>query len=83
MFTNDRELIKKLNNPVKKIKTIYHITLNKVLNEVDLNRLLKGVILNGKKISLDLISYVTNKKKNEIGIEKIRAKIIFPRCFFV
>lgn len=82
LFTNDRELIKKLNNPVKKIKTIYHITLNKVLNEVDLNRLLKGVILNGKKRSLDLISYVTNKKKNEIGVENSRGDIRLIKQLF-
>ena len=56
LFTNDQDLIKKLNNPIKKIKTIYHITLNKVLDEIDLNQLRKGVVLNGKKRSLDLIS---------------------------
>ena len=82
LFTNDRELIKKLNNPVKKIKTIYHITLNKVLTESDLNHLIKGVMLNGKKKSLDLISYVTNKKKNEIGVENSRGDIKLIKQLF-
>ncbi len=78
LLTNDQNLTKKLNNPNKKIKTIFHITLDKPLTQNHLESIQRGIVINSKKIKIHTISYVSGKKKNEIGIEnyKISGKII-------
>ena len=75
LFTNDTELTKKLNNPTKQIKEIYHIALNKKLIAADLKKLQNGLVIGKKKILLDEISYIENKDKNEIGIEILQGGI--------
>ena len=75
LFTNDTELTKKLNNPTKQIKEIYHIALDKKLILADLKKLQNGLAIGGKKMFLNKISYVENKDKNEIGIEILHGGI--------
>ena len=60
---------KKLSNPKKRVKEIYHLQLDKKLSAQDLKKIKKGLVIDGKKIMLDKISYIENKDKNEIGIE--------------
>ncbi|MBC8266381.1 MAG: rRNA pseudouridine synthase [Flavobacteriales bacterium] len=68
-FTNDTELAKKLTNPKKRIKEIYHVSLDKDLKLTDLKKIQAGLIIASKKINIEKISYIENKEKNEIGIE--------------
>lgn len=69
LFTNDGEMVKRLTNPKKPIKKIYHITLDKNLKSNDMKAISEGIILDGYKVQVDTISYVQNAPKKEVGIE--------------
>ena len=69
LFTNDNLIAKKLSNPKKRVKEIYHLQLDKKLSAPDLKKIQNGLVIDGKKVMLDKISYIENKDKNEIGIE--------------
>ena len=82
LLTNDQILTKKLNNPNKKIKTIFHAILDKPLDKNHLESIQKGIIINNKKIKIHTISYISGKKKNEIGIENYKISIKIIRILF-
>ena len=69
IFTNDLELSKKMLKKSARIKSIYHITLNKKLTQVDFNKIASGLKFNNYKLTVDKISYINGKEKNEIGLE--------------
>ena len=64
IFSNDVDLLKKIGSKTKKIKSIYHIKLDKNLKQKDLE-----YIKNADKKKIDMISYIKNSKKNEVGVE--------------
>jgi len=72
IFTNDTDLAKKLNNKNQIIKSIYQITLDKSLTQIDLEKIRKGFFINSGKATFKSISYIQNKDKNELGIEHNR-----------
>jgi len=82
LFTNDTALAKKLGSRHHVIKSIYQITLDKNLTQIDLEKIRAGVFLNGKKNTFDSISYVRNKAKNEIGIEHSRGGARYVKALF-
>lgn len=69
LFTNDNLMVKKLNNPKKRVKEIFHLKLDKKLLVSDLNKIQKGITIDSKKVIPNSISYIENKDKNEVGIE--------------
>ena len=69
LFTNDGELAKKLTHPKHNVRKLYHATLDRKLALTDLEKLRGDVIIEGKKVFIDAVSYVEGKKKNEVGIE--------------
>lgn len=69
LFTNDGELAKKLTHPKHNVKKLYHATLDRKLDLKDLQKLRGEVIIEGKKVFIDAISYVEGRTKNEVGIE--------------
>lgn len=82
LFTNDTDLAKKISNSKQKIKTIYQITLDKNLSQVDLEKIRSGIFMHGKTNTFDSISYITAKSKNEIGIENSRGGTKFVKQIF-
>jgi len=82
LLTNDQDLTKKLNSATKKIKTIFHITLDKPLAKNHLESIQKGIIIKNKKIKIHTISYISGKKKNEIGIENFKISVNIIRNLF-
>jgi len=82
IFTNDTVLAKKLNNRNKSIKSIYQITLDKNLTQIDLEKIRTGLFNNGKKNTFDSISYIKNKAKNELGIEHSKGGIKYLKEIF-
>ena len=82
LFTNDTDLSKKLCSSKQKIKSIYQITLDKSLSQTDLEKIKYGVFINGKTHTLDSISYIQNKDKNEIGIEHSRGGTKYVKNIF-
>ena len=69
LFTNDGELAKKLTHPKHDVKKLYHASLDKKLSLKDLEKLRGDVIIEGRKVFIDAISYVEGQNKTEIGIE--------------
>ncbi len=69
LFTNDGELAKKLTHPKHDVKKLYHASLDRKLDLKDLQKLRGNVIIEGKKVFIDAISYVEGQTKTEIGIE--------------
>ena len=69
LFTNDGELAKKLTHPKHDVKKLYHASLDKKLDLKDLQKLRGEVIIEGKKVFIDAVSYVDGQSKTEVGIE--------------
>ncbi|HAO15410.1 MAG TPA: pseudouridine synthase, partial [Tenacibaculum sp.] len=69
LFTNDGELAKKLTHPKHNVRKLYHATLDRKLTLSDLEKLRGDVVIEGKKVFIDAVSYVEGEKKNEVGIE--------------
>lgn len=69
LFTNDGELAKKLTHPKHDVKKLYHAFLDKKLSLKDLEKLRGDVVIEGRKVFIDAISYVEGQNKTEVGIE--------------
>lgn len=69
LLTNDGELATKLTHPKFKKKKIYHVFLDRKLEQADYDKLINGVELEpGDVVCADEASYV-NDKPDEIGVE--------------
>ncbi|MDT0641278.1 pseudouridine synthase [Zunongwangia sp. F363] len=69
LFTNDGALAKSLAKPKNGIRQIYHVELNKSLSQEDLEKIREGLYIEKSKLTVQDISYVTDRPKNEIGLE--------------
>lgn len=69
LFTNDGDLAKKLTHPKHNVRKLYHASLDRKLELRDLEKLRGEVIIEGRKVFIDAISYVDGEPKSEIGIE--------------
>ena len=69
LFTNDGEMAKKLTHPKHNVKKLYHASLDKKLSLTDLEKLRGDVVIEGKRVFIDAVSYVEGEKKTEVGIE--------------
>lgn len=69
LFTNDGDMAKKLTHPKHNVRKLYHASLDRKLELHDLEKLRGEVIIEGKKVFIDAVSYVNNEPKTEIGIE--------------
>lgn len=65
-FTNDDKLKEKLSK--KGMERLFHVELDKNLKAADLQSIKDGVLVEGKKIEVEEISYVENQPKKEVGI---------------
>lgn len=71
LLTNDGDLAKKLTHPSHEVKKIYRVTLDKVVQKEDLEKLLNGIILEDGISKADAAAFVNDphEPKKEIGIE--------------
>lgn len=69
LFTNDRELSKRLGRPKNGLRKIYHVTLTKELRSADLKRIQEGVSVEDHIVRVQDISFIDNTPKNQVGIE--------------
>jgi 23S rRNA pseudouridine2605 synthase len=67
LLTNDGDLAEKLSHPSHKVQKVYHVTLNKILNRPDFERLLKGVELEDGFVKVDTLHYA-GERKNEVEV---------------
>lgn len=69
LLTNDGHMTKKLTHPSFDAKKIYHVTLDKKLTNEDMKLIVEGIRLDEGIATVDQISFIEGKPKNEIGIE--------------
>lgn len=70
VFTNDLDLIKRLNHPKHNINQIFHVQLNRPMQPDHMKQLTtEGVQADRSLIKFDKISYIENKANTEVGIE--------------
>ncbi len=70
LFTNDTDLIKKLNHPRHAKKQIFHVEVQKNINFDDMKTLLEGVEMeDGGYVKPDKIEFIRDGKPKEIGVE--------------
>ncbi|PIF01045.1 MAG: pseudouridylate synthase [Maribacter sp.] len=69
LFTNDGDMTKRLKSPKNGLRKIYHVVLNRELRSADLKKIQEGVVLDGKTVRVQEISFIDNAPKNEVGIE--------------
>ena len=69
LLTNDGDLASKLTHPQYIKKKIYHVWLDRDVNEEDMQRIADGIELEDGPIHADAISYATDTDKNQVGIE--------------
>jgi 23S rRNA pseudouridine2605 synthase len=82
LFTNDTDIIRKFSLPNQKSPKIYQVTLDKNLKFEDLEKIEKGMILDGHRLSVDEISYIENEPKTEIGIKLRTPNVKVVRAIF-
>lgn len=68
LFTNDGDLAKKLTHPKYDHKKIYHVFLDKVVSEQDIQAIANGLELEDGFIKADEINYASDDR-TEVGIE--------------
>lgn len=69
LFTNDGDLAKKLTHPKHNVRKLYHASLDSKLDLKDLEKLRGEVVIEGRKVFIDAVSYVDGQPKSEVGIE--------------
>jgi 23S rRNA pseudouridine2605 synthase len=69
LFTNDGDLIARLNAPKNGLRKIYHVELTKPLKSTDLKRIKEGLEVEESLVRVQDISYIENAPKNQVGVE--------------
>ncbi|MBK0370694.1 pseudouridine synthase [Flavobacterium agrisoli] len=82
LFTNDTDMLRKFTIPNQKSSKIYQVSLDKNLKFEDLEKISKGVFLDGHRIAVDEVSYIENEPKSEIGLKLRSANVKVVRAIF-
>ena len=69
LLSNDLHLIKKLNSSKKGIKMIYKVTLDKSIDNLELEKIKKVNQLKNNQKEFKSVSYISGSSKKELGIE--------------
>lgn len=69
LFTNDGDMVKKLTDPKRNVKQLFHVSLDKKLALKDLQSLSENIVVDGKMVFVESVSYIEGQPKSEIGIE--------------
>jgi 23S rRNA pseudouridine2605 synthase len=82
LFTNDGELTKQLTHPKYEKLKVYHVFLDKNLDEIHMKELLDGIELEDGFINADNLNYTSIENKTEVGIELHSGKNRIVRRMF-
>ena len=69
LISNDGELAKNLTHPSKKVKKIYHATLNKPITQGDFQKVIDGVVLEDGPAPIDKLAFPNPNEPRELGLE--------------
>jgi 23S rRNA pseudouridine2605 synthase len=82
LFTNDTDMIRKFSLPNQKSSKIYQVSLDKNLKYEDLEKINKGLVLDGHRVFVEDVSYIDNEPKSEIGIKLRSSNVKVVRAIF-
>jgi 23S rRNA pseudouridine2605 synthase len=82
LFTNDTDMIRKFSLPNQKSSKIYQVSLDKNLKYEDLEKINKGLVLDGHRVFVEEVSYIDNEPKSEIGIKLRSSNVKVVRSIF-
>ncbi len=82
LFTNDTDMIRKFTLPNQKSSKIYQVSLDKNLKFEDLEKISKGLVLDGHRVFVEEVSYIDNEPKSEIGLKLRTANVKVVRSIF-
>lgn len=82
LFTNDTDMIRKFTLPTNKSSKIYQVSLDKNLKFEDLEKINKGLVLEGHRVFVEDVSYVEGEAKSEIGLKLRSANVKVVRSIF-
>ena len=82
LFTNDTDMIRKFTLPSQKSSKIYQVSLDKNLKFEDLEKISKGLTLDGHKVPVQEITYIENEPKSEIGLQLKSPNVKVVRAIF-
>lgn len=69
LLTNDGELTKKLTHPSHEVQKIYHVTVDKAVEDRHIEQIKKGLTLEDGFIKVDSVSRIEQGETNELGLE--------------
>ena len=82
LFTNDTDMIRKFTLPNQKSSKIYQVSLDKNLKFEDLERIEKGLTIDGHRIAVEEITYIEKEAKSEIGLKLKTSNVKVVRNIF-
>jgi 23S rRNA pseudouridine2605 synthase len=82
LFTNDTDMIRKFTLPNQKTSKIYQVSLDKNLKFEDLEKMSKGLVIDGHRVAIEEVTYIENEAKSEIGIKLKSANVKVVRNIF-
>jgi 23S rRNA pseudouridine2605 synthase len=82
LFTNDTDMIRKFTLPTNKSSKIYQVSLDKNLKYEDLEKIQKGLVLDGHRVFVEDVSYIEGEAKSEIGLKLRSANVKVVRSIF-
>ncbi|WPO80457.1 pseudouridine synthase [Flavobacterium sp. KACC 22761] len=82
LFTNDTDMIRKFSLPNQKSSKIYQVSLDKNLKFEDLEKISKGLVLEGHRVSVEEISYIEKEAKSEVGLKLRTSNVKVVRSIF-
>ena len=82
LFTNDTDMIRKFTLPSQKSSKIYQVSLDKNLKFEDLEKINKGLTLDGHRVFVEDVSYIDGEAKSEIGLQLRSANVKVVRNIF-
>ncbi len=82
LFTNDTDMIRKFTLPNQKSSKIYQVSLDKNLKFEDLEKIKKGLVLDGHRVFVEDVSYIEGEAKSEIGLQLRSANVKVVRSIF-
>ncbi len=82
LFTNDTDMIRKFTIPNQKSSKIYQVSLDKNLKFEDLEKIQKGMTIEGHRVSVEEISYIDEQPKSEIGLKLRTSNVKVVRHIF-
>lgn len=82
LFTNDTDMIRKFTLPSQKSSKIYQVSLDKNLKFEDLEKISKGLVIDGHRVAVEEISYIEKEAKSEVGLKLRSSNVKVVRAIF-